>query len=156
MFWPSSLVILLVLAPTGCEPSLAEPTVGGESVTQGNAPTSDVPPALEGLSAGEVAQLHYNSVYEGDRETWVATLSARNREMADRRGSSPDFWWDTGRRYATRYGVYYRFRQASIEEPEYQKLFFDRLNADGSRRGRPVPIHMVLEDDGWRVKIASY
>jgi len=123
-------------------------------VIQGDAP--DTTPSLEGLSAREVAEIHYKTIFEGQREAWVATLSERNREMADRRGSSPDFWWDTGRRYATRYGVHYQFRQVGIEEPDYQKIFFDRLNADESRRGRPVPIHMVLEDDGWRVKIASY
>ena len=123
-------------------------------MTQDNAP--DTLPTLEGLSAREVAELHYKTIFEGHRAAWVATLSERNREMADRRGSSPDFWWDTGRRYATRYGVHYLFRQVGIEEPDYQKIFFDRLNADESRRGRPVPIHMVLEDDGWRVKTASY
>ncbi len=123
-------------------------------MTQDNA--SAAPPAVEGLSAREVAELHYKAIFEGERAVWVATLCERNREMADRRGSSPDFWWDTGRRYATRYGVHYRFRQVSIEDPDYQKIFFDRLNADGSRRGRPVPIHMVLEGDTWGVKTASY
>ena len=123
-------------------------------MTQDNA--SAASPTLEGLSAREVAELHYKAIADGDRAVWVTTLSQRNREMADRRGSSPDFWWDTGRRYATRYGVYYRFRQVGIEEPGYQKLFFDRLNADGSRRGRPVPIHMILEDEVWRVKMVTY
>ena len=123
-------------------------------MTQDNA--SAALPALEGLSAREVAELHYKAIADGDRALWVATLSQRNREMADRRGSSPDFWWDTGRRYATRYGVYYRFRQIGIEEPDYQKLFFDRLNADGSRRGRPVPVHMILEDEVWQVKMVTY
>lgn len=123
-------------------------------MTQDN--TSAAPPTLEGLSAREVAELHYKAIADGDRTLWVATLCQRNRQMADRRGSSPEFWWETGRVYATRYGVYYCFRQVGIEEPDYEKLFFDRLNADGSRRGRPVPIHMVLEGDTWGVKTASY
>ena len=123
-------------------------------MTQDNA--SAALPTLDGLSAREVAELHYKAIADGNRALWVATLSRHNREMADRRGSSPDFWWDTGRRYATRYGVYYRFRQIGIEEPDYQKLFFDRLNADGSRRGRPVPVHMILEDEVWQVKMVTY
>jgi len=143
-----------LLALTRCQASRSERTFGGGPVTQDN--VSSAPPTLEGLSAREVAELHYGAIADGNRTLWVATLSERNREMADRRGSSPDFWWDTGRRYATRYGVRYRFRQVGIEEPDYQKIFFDRLNADGSRRGRPVPIHMILENDVWRVKIGSY
>jgi len=53
-------------------------------------------------------------------------------------------------------GVTYRFRRVDREEPEYRKLFFDRLNADGSPRGRPVPIHLALEKDGRRVKMVTY
>ncbi len=91
-----------------------------------------------------------------DRALWLATLTAHERDMADKRGSSPDFWLQTGRRYATEYGVTYRFRRVDREEPEYRKLFFDRLNADGSPRGRPVPIHLALEKDGRRVKMVTY
>ena len=76
--------------------------------------------------------------------------------MADKRGGSPDFWWETGRQRATEQGVTFSFRRVDREEPEYRKLFFDRWAADGSPQGRPVPIHLVFEEEGWRVKMVSY
>ena len=111
---------------------------------------------LEDASPQQVAELHYQAIVQGDRELWLATLTAEYRAMADRRGSTPDFWWQTGRRYATQYGVTYRFQRVDQEEPDRVKLFFYRLNADGSQRGMPVPIHLVKEEDGWRVEMVTY
>jgi|Deesub1362A_J573_1020465.scaffolds.fasta_scaffold02086_4 hypothetical protein len=107
-------------------------------------------------SPRQVAELHYRSIVEGDHSLWIETLSGENRAIAGRKGSSPDFWWKTGRHYATKYGVTYRFQRVEYEEPNRCKLFFLRLNPDGSQRGSPVPIHLVREEEGWRVEIASY
>ena len=108
------------------------------------------------LSPREVAETHYRAVCAGNRELWVATLVARSRQMAGRRGGTPEFWWDAGRRYATEFGVTYHFEREDQMQADYCKLFFQRRHPDGSPRGRPVPIHLVREDGAWRVQTPSY
>ncbi|MBN1262140.1 MAG: NUDIX hydrolase [Anaerolineae bacterium] len=107
-------------------------------------------------AAIQVAQAHYDAIAAGDRERWIATLNAQNRAMADRRGSSPDFWWSSGRRYAEEYGVTYHFHHTEPQDGSRIKLFFERRHPDGTRRGQPVPIHLEREGADWRVRIASY
>lgn len=124
--------------------------VGGGSPTPTSSP---IPPVA---SPREVAEIHYRALVEGNWDLWGATLTADNRAAASRRGSSPSFWWDTGRRYVTEYGVTYRFNRSEGIDETHVKLFFDRLGPDGTPRGMPVPIHLVLEDERWRVSIASY
>jgi len=36
------------------------------------------------------------------------------------------------------------------------RLFFDRFNADGSPRGRPVPVSLALEGERWRARMGTY
>lgn len=127
-------------------------TMDNESMTNAQIPKV-IPP---GASPRQVAELHYRSIVEGEHPLWLETLTAENRAIANQKGSSPNFWWQTGRRYATQYGVTYRFQRVDREEPERCKLFFYRLSPDGSQRGSPVPIHLVREEEGWRVEIASY
>jgi len=103
-----------------------------------------------------VAEAHYGALFADNRALWVQTLDARSRQMADRRGAMPEHWWTSGRRYATQFGVTYHFERQDIVEDDYCKLFFVRRHPDGSQRGRPLPIHLVLEDDGWRVRTPSY
>lgn len=119
----------------------------------GETKTSDV---LRTGTAREVAELHYQAVVEGNLDLWRATLKADYRPMVGRRGSTPDFWWRTGRKYATEYGVTYRFLRVDRADEHRQKLFFERLNADGTPRGMPVPIHLVRGEEGWRVEMATY
>jgi hypothetical protein len=104
----------------------------------------------------QVAELHYGAVVADDRDLWVSTIVESTRKRAHLRGASPEFWWSAGRRFADEFGVTYHFHRADREEPEYHKLFFERIHPDGSRRGAPVPIHLVLEADGWRVRTPSY
>ncbi len=141
--------MLLVIATlmTACAAQPAPTSVEGDADRQA---------VLQGASPRRVAELHYKAIVRGDRELWLATLSSANRAVADRRGSYPDLWWQTGRRYATRYGVTYRFQKVAEESPNQVKLFFVRLNPDGSPRGMPVPIHLVKEEDGWRVEGVTY
>ena len=54
------------------------------------------------------------------------------------------------------YGVYYEFDRVAEADDEDQKLFFARYNADGTPRGRPVPIRLIKENGEWRVNVASY
>jgi len=116
----------------------------------------DAPLVPRDLSPRQVAEMHYQSVVQDNRPRWLATLNAHEFSMADKRGSSPDFWWETGRRYATEFGVTYHFDREDFQGEKRAKLFFKRIQADGSQRGRPVPIHLVLEEDGWRVRMVTY
>ena len=110
----------------------------------------------QNASATEVASVHYRALVEGDHELWLATLRERYRTSGEVRGSTPHTWWNAGRQMVDRHGVTYEFeRVASASETE-QKLFFKRFNADGSQRGRPVPIQLFVEDGEWRVKVVSY
>lgn len=109
-----------------------------------------------GASADEVARAHYRALAEGDRELWIATLKEFYQGQADTRGSRPDTWWNAGRRMTEQHGVYYEFDRVAEASDQGQKLFFARYNADGTPRGRPVPIHLINEDGEWRVNVASY
>ncbi len=106
----------------------------------------------------EVAQRHYDLLQQDDKAKWAQTLTERNKQGAlnTARGNSADFWWETGRRYWEKYGVYYKFDRVAKEEPEYCKLFFKRFNRDGSQRGMPVPIHLIKENGEWKVETGSY
>ena len=103
-----------------------------------------------------IAQIHYDSVVSNDKNLWLKTLTANNKKLSDTKGSSPYFWWETGRKYAEKYGVYYTFLRVAEESERRVKLFFTRHNKDGSQRGMPVPITLVLENGEWRVDQASY
>ena len=108
--------------------------------------------------AKKFAQKHYDMLQQEDIKKWAATLTEENREKALNQvyGDSPDYWWKTGRRNFTLYGVSYRFHHVEYAENEYCKLFFVRLNPDGSERGMPVPIYLKKEKGKWRVEQASY
>ncbi|MHA1608099.1 MAG: hypothetical protein ACTSWP_11325 [Candidatus Freyarchaeota archaeon] len=108
--------------------------------------------------AKEVAIRHYELLQKGDYEGWVSTLCLWLQEVAGRSGSSPYFWWKTGRHYVEDYGVYYEYyKEGKSSFPNTRKFFFKRKNPDGSDRGMPVPITVKLDEDGvWRVDQASY
>ena len=104
----------------------------------------------------EVAGLFYKSLVDGDKATWISTLKPDYQKSAERRGSSPYFWWETGRRYAEKYGVYYEFsHEADTGDPNRKKYFFKRKNPDGTDRGLPVPIYVIKIGDEWYVDQAS-
>lgn len=114
-------------------------------------------PLKEGLSAREVAELHYKFLEENNYEGWLETLIEDIRERASFRGSTADFWWNSGHKMVDYYGVTYVFqREVPTGDPKRKKFFFRRLNPDGSPRGMPVPIRLVLEKKEWRVEQASY
>ncbi len=109
----------------------------------------------KGLSAVEVAKLHYDLLKES-RDKWAETIVKSLREQLKKvRGSSAEFWYNTGHRYAEK-GIHYVFDHIDKEEEDYMKIFFKRLDKDGNQMGLPVPIHLVKEDGEWRVKMASY
>jgi len=103
-----------------------------------------------------IAQIHYDAVVSNNKDQWLETLTSNNRRIYNTKGSSPYFWWETGRKYAEKYGVYYTFLKVGEKSERRVKLFFTRHNKDGSQRGMPVPITLVLENGEWRVDQASY
>lgn len=110
----------------------------------------------KGLSPREVAEEFYAAIAAGDEERFKAALTTADREQMNRvRGTSPEFWWDSGRRYAEEYGVTWEFDGVREETDDKVVLWFKRLNADGTQRGSPVPIHLVLDEGEWRIETAS-
>ena len=106
------------------------------------------------LSAREVAETFYNCIEKGDYDLWIQTLSQSNRDILTY--GSPWFWWATGRRYSQKYGVRWVFQREVYQDDKRAKLYFIRLNPDGSQRGMPVPIHLIRDvDREWRVETAS-
>jgi hypothetical protein len=114
-------------------------------------------PLAAGASPRAVADEFYEALVAGDDERFKATVKKLYREQMERaRGASPEFWWESGRRYVEEYGVRWEFDRTAEEEADHVKLFYRRLQADGSQRGSPLPIHLVVDDDGeWRVDVAS-
>jgi len=116
---------------------------------------------MAALAAGstprEVADEFYAALVAGDMERFKATVKAHYRQQMERaRGASPEFWWEAGRRYVEEYGVRWEYERTDQEEPAHVKLFYRRIQADGSQRGSPLPIHLITDDDGeWRVDVAS-
>ena len=106
--------------------------------------------------ARKVAQKHYDLLQQDDLAKWVDTLINENKRVVLTKGSSPNMWWDLGRRYFEQYGVHYKFNRVEEKKEDYCKLSFTRYNADGSVRGMPVPIDLVRENGAWKVKQASY
>lgn len=109
-----------------------------------------------GASAQEVASAHYRAMVEEDRELWIATLKAFYRQQADQRGSTPDTWWNAGRRMLAAHNHHYEFERVDRASEAEVKLFFRRVKADGEQQGRPVPIQLFQEEGEWRVKVVTY
>jgi hypothetical protein len=113
-----------------------------------------------GMSAKEIATLHYELLLEGNKEEWLKTIKKFLRDRADSHGSSPYYWWKTGQRYKEQYGYSYTFKNKDERQSSdtHIKFFFHRLNKDGQKQGQ-VPIHVIkdVEDDGeWRVDVSSW
>ena len=104
-----------------------------------------------------VAELHYKMLEENNFDGWVATLTQEKQQAANVSGSSPYYWWTTGRRYVDQHGYRYKFHhEDKTGDPNRKKYFFSRLK-DGKPSGMPVPIHVIKDVDGtWKVDQASY
>lgn len=115
-----------------------------------------------GMSPEEVATLHYNLLMEDNRDEWLKTMRKFHQERADSYGSSPHFYWKTGRKYVDELGYSYAFKHKDEKQSTDKKvkLFFHRLNKEGKKQGAgPVPIHVVKDKDDsdeWRVDVATY
>jgi hypothetical protein len=115
-----------------------------------------------GMSAKEIATLHYDLLMENNKEEWLKTFRKYHQERADKYGSSPMLYWKTGRKYVDELGYSYKFKEKvdSQSDDDHIKFFFHRLNKEGKPQGSgQVPIHIVKDEDDnneWRVDIASW
>lgn len=115
-----------------------------------------------GMSPEEIATLHYDLMMKGDRDEWLKTMTKFHQERADRYGSSPDFYYRTGRKYVDELGYQYKFKNKVEDQSDdkHIKFFFHRLSREGKKQGSgQVPIHVVKDkddNDEWRVDIASW
>ncbi|MGC9781519.1 MAG: hypothetical protein HZR80_19930 [Candidatus Heimdallarchaeota archaeon] len=113
-----------------------------------------------GMSAVEIATLHYELIMENNYDEWLKTFRKFHQERADRYGSSPQLYWKTGRKYIDKLEYSYKFKlvEEKYSTDDHKKIFFHRLNKEGKKQGSgQVPIHIVIDEDGeWRVDVASW
>ena len=113
-----------------------------------------------GMSAKEIATLHYELALEGDKDEWTKTIRTSKRNQIDTRGHGPFYWWRTSQRYKEQYGYTYTFKHKDERQSsdDHIKLFFHRINKDGDKQGQ-VPIHLIKDNednDEWRVDVSSW
>jgi hypothetical protein len=124
------LACALALLP-GCAPRERAPQAGPQ----------ETPAVTDADLAVETVSAHYRALENDDKAGFDATCFP---------SSSIQFWWSTGRRYVTSYGV--RWEYHHIEgQPKGYKVFFRRIQADGSQRGSPVPCTVRSENGRWLV-----
>ncbi|MFW9923173.1 MAG: hypothetical protein ACFFDW_07815 [Candidatus Thorarchaeota archaeon] len=113
-----------------------------------------------GMSAQEIATLHYELLLEGNKEEWAKTIKKSYRDRLEDNSVSPYYWWKTGRRYQEQYGYSYTFKNKDEKQSSdtHIKFFFHRLNKDGKEQGQ-VPIHIIKDKEDnneWRVDVSSW
>lgn len=113
-----------------------------------------------GMDPKEIAILHYELLIENNYDEWLKTINTTDRNQAGSYGSSPYFWWDTGRRYVEKYGYQYKFKNVASEDENRVKFFFHRLDKNGKPQGTgQVPIHVIRDEEDnneWRVEVSSW
>ena len=115
--------------------------------------------AKKNLDADEVAKKHYNLLMDDKYEEWLKTLNERARRQADTtmRGFKAEFYWNSGRKWVTEYGIRYEFeREGRSFMANTRTFFFNRVGKDGKNVGHPVKIVMKPEDGEWKVSVPSY
>jgi len=119
---------------------------------------------IPGITPKQIAILHYKLLMEDNQKEWIKTLKKELQVIAGNPttfpGSSPYFWWITGRRCVDKHKYTYTFRNEETTEENYVKFFFNRLDKDGkpAMTGQ-VPIHVIKDEKSegeWRVDTASY
>ena len=112
--------------------------------------------------AKEIAILHYKLLMENNKEEWTKTLRPFDQNQVDIYGSSPYFWWITGRRMVEKAKNTYSFKEfdEGASDDEYKKFWFNRLDKDGKPAGSgKVPIVLMKNqetDNEWRVSVSSW
>ncbi|MHA1125336.1 MAG: hypothetical protein ACTSO7_06365 [Candidatus Heimdallarchaeota archaeon] len=113
-----------------------------------------------GLSAKEIATLHYELALDGNKKEWAKTIRTSKRDQIESRGHGPFYWWNTSQRYKEQYEYTYTFKHKDERQSseDHIKLFFHRINKDGDQQGQ-VPIHIIKDkedNDEWRVDVSSW
>lgn len=129
---------LCALAFAGC--ASPQPAQGGGG---GPAPA----PPVDEHPAVAVALAHYAAIEADDEAAFEASCWP---------STSTQFWWTTGRRYVTNYGVHWEYQRSDAQQGDRIKLWFIRIQADGSQRGMPLPCTVRQDEAGqWVVYSAS-
>ena len=109
-----------------------------------------------GMSAKEIAVLHYELLTEGNQEEWLKTVKKNSISRARR------YWWETGRQRIDA-GMSFSFKNEDtiVKRTETMvKFFFNRIGKDGKPSGSgQVPITVVKDPEDnneWRVDVGSY
>ncbi|MHA1301074.1 MAG: hypothetical protein ACTSO9_16760 [Candidatus Helarchaeota archaeon] len=107
-----------------------------------------------GMSAKEIAILHYKLLMDNNHEEWLKTVNVISRNRVQH-------WWKLGRKYVEKNGWSYKFRHEDerFRTDKTAKFFFWRLNAEGGEQGMPVPVKMMKDPDDnneWRVDVSSW
>ena len=116
-----------------------------------------------GMSAEEIATLHYQLAMENKQDEWIKTIRKRYQETAKKKGSRPWNWWDTARTRVDKQGMSYKFKKEDTIQKRTDtrvKFFFHRLDKDGNPSGTgQVPIQLITDPDDnneWRVDVSSW
>ncbi|MBN1945231.1 MAG: hypothetical protein JW797_06110 [Bradymonadales bacterium] len=109
-----------------------------------------------GLEPKEVADIHYRAIQEGNHKLFVSTLCQELQDSVYNSYSQPDMWWRSAQRMRDLYGVSYEFAFARELGQSKAILFYQGKTAGGAAYGEQVPITLIRESGGWRVKQASY
>lgn len=115
-----------------------------------------------GMKAKEIAVLHYQLLMENNYDEWLKTIKTILRKKAHLKGSSPYYWWRTGRKMVDEKGMSYKFKNEDerFGAENRKKFFFYRLDKEGKESGSgQVPITIIKdseEDDEWRVDVSSW
>lgn len=118
----------------------------------------------KGMSAKEIAILHYELLMANNKKEWLKTIRKRLRDLTEmgKKGARHDNWWEVGRQRVEEKGVKYSFKNKDERQSTdtHIKFFFHRLLPDGSKLGSgQVPIHVIKDkddDDEWRVDTSSW
>ncbi len=115
-----------------------------------------------GMTAKQIAVLHYQLLMKDKKTQWLKTIRKRLQDQAERYGSSPYFWWKTGRKRVDEQKFQYKYKNKDerYSTKDHIKFFFHRLDEKGKPAGTgQVPIHVIRDPDDsneWRVDVSSW
>ena len=115
-----------------------------------------------GMTAKQIAELHYKLLMQKKKAQWLKTIRKDYRDQAERYGSSPYFWWKTGRKRVDEQEFKYKYKKKDERygTEKRVKFFFHRLDKKGKPMGTgQVPIILIRDPEDrneWRVDVSSW
>ena len=135
-----ALLVLCGLLFAGC-PAKQPAPAGGDAPAQSA--------SSEEEAAIAAATAHYRALEANDRSAFEDTCSPSILR------TSVPMYWTTGRRYVEKYGVRWEYDHVQSVRADRYKVFFRRIQSDGSQRGSPVPCTVDLEGARWVVTTST-